>query len=71
MLEWDPIGCLPSPDEYDCLSNPLLQKLRSGCNVERIARFLHGELKDHCGLRGEEGADEFAKKVVDWYTRQP
>lgn len=71
LLKWDPIGCSPPPDEYNCLIEPLLQKLQSGCNVEFIARFLHRELKDHFGLSRETGVEDFAQMVVDWYVRQP
>lgn len=71
LLAWDPIGCSPPPDEYDCLIAPLLEKLQADCNAEFIARFLNRELEDHFGLSPRDrGVEAFAKKVVDWYYRQ-
>lgn len=69
LLEWDPIGCSPPPDEYDCLIGPLLTKLRSGCNVEFVTRFLDAEIKDHFGMDSKScGTASFAAKVCAWFA---
>lgn len=69
LNEWDPIGCSPPPDEYDCLLLPLLSKLQSGCNQEFVTRFLDREISDHFGMNPKScGTTEFANKVVTWYS---
>lgn len=69
LNDWDPIGCSPPPDEYDCLLLPLFSKLHSGCNQEFITRFLDREISDHFGMNPQScGTAEFARKVVEWYS---
>lgn len=69
LNQWDPIGCAPPPDEYDCLLLPLLSKLQSGSNEEFVTRFLDREMSDHFGMDPNScGTADFAKKVVTWYS---
>jgi hypothetical protein len=68
LNEWNPIGCPLPPDEYDCMIQPLLGKLRRGCNEAFIVRFLQEWLRDHIGLTSRRGMKEFAAKVCAWYA---
>jgi hypothetical protein len=69
LNQWDPIGCAPPPDEYDCLLLPLLNKLQSGCNQDFVKGFLDREIGDHFGMNPRScGTEEFAKKVMTWYS---
>ncbi len=71
LNEWDPIGCSPPPDEYDCMLKPLLGKLDHGCDVTFLARFLTRFLKDDMGLDGKAcGVDDFAHRVLAWYQER-
>jgi hypothetical protein len=83
LNEWDPIGVfdpviddpdgdldvLRAPDdEYDCLSAPLLERLRQGAGADAITGFLDRELRDHFGLALPLALTaDFAGRLVRWY----
>lgn len=70
LLAWDPIGCSPPEDEYDCLIAPLLKRLESGCNAEFITRFLDHEIQHHFGMNPEPcRTADFAQRLCAWYGR--
>jgi hypothetical protein len=56
---WNPIGCSLPPDEYGCLIDPLLSRLRRGCKM----------LSRHFGRAVERGVEEFSAKVILWYKQ--
>jgi hypothetical protein len=73
LNEWDPIGVydpdthFPS-DEYDCLHDPLLARLRGGETASEITDFLRDNLVDHFGLDPNAGDPAgFAQRLVTWF----
>lgn len=52
LNEWDPIGVaeFAPDDEYDCLIDPLLSRLRDGAGKAAISTFLWNEVEEHFGL---------------------
>ncbi|MFA3877763.1 hypothetical protein ABS735_29515 [Streptomyces sp. MMCC 100] len=70
LNEWDPIGVADEvQDEYDCMLDPLLQRLRSGADQAAIGKFLRHELEDHFGLYSLGlRPDVMAALVIDWWT---
>jgi hypothetical protein len=67
LWEWDPIGvadCAP-PDEYDCLIEPLLDRLEAGADGSAVGQFLRQELTSHFELDlADEEIDLVAERVV-------
>jgi hypothetical protein len=74
LNDWDPIGVYhPAtdcpPDEYDCLSAPLMGLLAEGADVASVADFLGRELSGHFGLDPRPSRpEEFAARLVQWFT---
>jgi hypothetical protein len=77
LNEWDPIGVYDAEtnfpaDEYDCLYEPLMSRLRIGQDAKELGDFLERELKSHFGLDPRSSRpQDFAQRVVDWYSRRP
>lgn len=71
LNEWDPIGVAEiSPDEYDCLHAPLLDRLRAGAGITDVREFLRHELRDHFGLDPAwYDLDSVATRIVGWWNR--
>jgi hypothetical protein len=70
--EWDPIGLIEAgapPDEYECVSGPLLRRLEERAGTVAIAEYLSAELADHFGVPISD-APVFAAKVVSWYEKR-
>ena len=71
---WDPIGVYDAAtnfpdDEYDCLYEPLLARLRRGEDGATIGAFLETELRDHFGLDPQWSRPyEFAVQLVNWFA---
>lgn len=70
LNEWDPIGIADLvADEYDCLIDPLLERLRDGSGRREVEEFLRHEVTDHFGLEpvlAEIGA--VAERLVEWWA---
>jgi len=71
LNEWDPIGVYDPErdwpeDEYDCLEQPLMQRLRHGATADEIGAFLEEELTEHFGINptGSRPHD-FARRLVE------
>jgi len=68
--EWDPIGLLEigaPEDEYNCLVDPLLQKLRSGQSPEDLTAFLDQHIAEHFGADATSGVSaDFVDRVMAW-----
>jgi hypothetical protein len=75
LNEWDPIGAQSTPseetiDEYSCLYNALMEKLRSGDDASVIGAYLEEELLDHFGLDPTNARPrEFATRLRQWYDQ--
>jgi hypothetical protein len=69
LNQWDPIGVAEiAPDEYDCMTAPLLTRLRSGAGRAEISEFLWYELEDHFGLDpARYDVDAVANRLVAWW----
>jgi hypothetical protein len=73
LNEWDPIGVYDRtadfpPDEYDCLSAPLMGLLVEGADIASVADFLGRELSGHFGLDPRPSRpEEFAARLVEWF----
>jgi hypothetical protein len=74
LNEWDFIGVMDDPDwprdEYECLIEPLIQRLESGQTVPELAQFLEDNLRDHFGMHRVETLDNFAKRVKSWFDEK-
>lgn len=74
LNDWDPIGVYDPatnfPDnEYDCLYEPLLARLRRGEDGATIGAFLETELRDHFGLDPQWSRPyDFAVRLVNWFA---
>jgi hypothetical protein len=68
--EWDPVWLLEMrapEDEYDCLVEPILQKLRSGQSAEDLTAFLDQHLAEHFGADTTPGMSaDFVHRVMAW-----
>jgi hypothetical protein len=70
--DWDPIGCLSSPnwprDEYDSYLPQCLSLLQRGASVREIAEYLEWAAYQHMGLSltGTSPAT-FAGQLVAWW----
>ena len=53
-------------DEYDCLVGSLFSRLSQGPSPGELADWLRAQVTDHFGLC-DENAEEFARRVTDWY----
>lgn len=73
LNEWDPIGVVGdgSPDdEYECLVDPILARLRDDADSRRISDFLEVELPAHFGISaGDTGV--VANRIVSWFRGLP
>jgi hypothetical protein len=71
LLTWDPIGVdgLPeAADEYDCLIDPIVHRLRDGVSAEALASWLCEELEDHFGLEPDTGRERaLAIELTAWW----
>ncbi len=73
LNEWDPIGVYDPEthfpeDEYDCLYQPLLSRLRQAEGAHEITVFLETELRDHFGLDPRPSRPrDFALRLIEWY----
>jgi len=70
--EWDPIGLIEAgapPDEYECISGPLLRRLEGHADTVAIAEYLSAEFEDLFCVPISE-AQVFAAKVVSWYEKR-
>jgi hypothetical protein len=73
LNEWEPIGVYDQaadfpPDEYDCLSAPLMGLLAEGADVVSVTVFLEHELSGHFGLDPRPSRPgEFAARLVEWF----
>lgn len=73
LNQWDPIGVYDPEtnfpdDEYDCLYQPLMSRLRAGQDAATIASFLQRELRQHFGLDpGPSKPEVFARRLVAWF----
>ncbi|MEV4947344.1 hypothetical protein [Streptomyces sp. NPDC053755] len=70
LNEWDPIGVADVVrDEYDCMLDPLLRRLRSGAGRRELAEFLRRELTDHFGLTVPPSQPEaMAARLTSWWA---
>lgn len=74
LNRWDPIGIYDAAtnfpeDEYDCMYEPLMTRLRAGSTVEEIAGYLKSELADHFGIDPQPSRpDAFAARLVAWFA---
>lgn len=73
LNDWDPIGVYDlanfPDDEYDCLYEPLLTRLRRGEDEATIGAFLETELRDHFGLDPQWSRPyDFAVRLVNWFA---
>ena len=73
LNDWDPIGVYDPatdfpPDEYDCLSAPLMGLLAEGADAASVTGFLEHELSGHFGLDPRPARpEEFAARLVQWF----
>jgi hypothetical protein len=73
VWDWDPIGLGNDrkycEDEYDCIINDVISKLRLGASAGEISLFLDELLPEHFGLTTQtEEAAGFAKRMTSWWT---
>jgi hypothetical protein len=69
--EWDPIGLreIDGPaDEYECVADPVGERLREGASAAEIAAVLGSRASEHFGLRPDPDADAHAADaLLLWY----
>lgn len=74
LNKWDFIGVMDDPnwprDEYECLIDPLMNRLESGQTVPELTQFLEDNLRDHFGMHRIETLDDFAKRVKAWFDEK-
>ncbi|GAA1178484.1 hypothetical protein [Pseudonocardia alaniniphila] len=69
---WDPIGVfsIPGPappDEYDCLIDPLVERLDRGDGADDLIRYLTQRLHDHFGLSADpDKLRQFVGRALEW-----
>lgn len=65
---WNPLGLLPSRNEYDCLITPVLRALERGANHVTVADVLNRHLEGNFGVATDRTElKQFAVDVVEWF----
>ncbi|MHC4143928.1 MAG: hypothetical protein ACYSUD_04020 [Planctomycetota bacterium] len=72
LNEWDPIGCQPPEDEYDCLNHHILSELQRGGSILDVKSTISDQLRHHFGLSGipESEISTITNTIWAWWSKQ-
>lgn len=72
LMGWDPIGVAGVPqaaDEYDCMLDPILGRLRAGADSKTLAAWLRTQVGEHFGLQADAEREQlFAQRAIAWWA---